>query len=57
MLGSFTFQAALLGLFAARNTLGEGEVGGAQVKKDGKVGRGVTRPKGKVRDIEYVAAV
>ena len=29
LLGSFTFQA-VLGLFAALNTLGEGEVGGAR---------------------------
>ena len=31
----------LLSLFTARNAVGAREVGGAQVKEDGKVGRGV----------------
>ena len=57
MFGSFTFQAPLLGLFAQRNTVRAQKVGGAQMKKDRKVGRGVTRPKSQVRIVEFAAAV
>ena len=44
MSGGFAFRTPLLSLFTARKTVGVWEVGGAQVKEDGIMGRGVTRP-------------
>ena len=55
--GGFAFQTPLLSLFTARNAGGARKVGGAQVKEDGMMGRGVTGPKCKVHVVELVAAM
>ena len=52
-----SFQAPLLSMLAARNTVGATEVGGAQVKKDGKVGRGVAGPESESSVVEFAAAM
>ena len=57
MLGCFPFHAPLLRLYTARNAVGAREVGGAQVKEDGKVGRGVAGPKCEVCVLEFVTAM
>ena len=48
---------AFVGLVSARNAVGAPKVGGAQVKEDGIVGRGVAGPKCKVCIVELVAAM
>ena len=56
ILACFSFHAPLLNLFAARNTVGAREVGGAQVKKDGKVGRGVAGPESEISVVEFCSS-
>ena len=55
--GGIEFPTPLLSLLTARNAAGAPKVGGAQVKVDGTMGRGVTRPKCKIRAVEHVAAM
>ena len=57
MLGGFAFKSSLLGLFTACDAVGALQVGGAQVKEDGKVSRGVARSKCQVRIVEFTAAM
>ena len=40
--GGFAFQTSLLSLYTERNAVGARKVGGAQVKEDGQMSRGVT---------------
>ena len=54
--GGFAFQTSLLSLYTARHAVGK-EVGGAQVKEDGIMSRGVTGPQCKVSIVELVAAM
>ena len=53
----FTFRAPLLGLFTARHAVTAKDVGGAQVKEHGKVGRGVAGAMCKIRVVEFVTAM
>ena len=54
MLACCSIHALLLSMYTAHNAVGAREVGGAQVKEDGKVGRGAAGPKSKLGVVEFV---
>ena len=57
MFGSCTFQAPLLGLKAARNTVRARKVGGAQTEENGKVGRRAGGAQVPVCVVEFLTAM
>ena len=52
-----SFHAPLLSMLTARNTVGSREVGGAQVRKDGRVCRGVAGPESDISVVEFAPAM